>query len=90
MKGYGMAARWGGEEFLLIFEHSEEDRAFRILTSLLDDIRSMESEYGGQSVKVTMTFGLTAGYTDNLTELLCAADHNLYVGKESGRNRIVR
>lgn len=90
MKGYGMAARWGGEEFLLIFEHSEEDRAFRILTSLLDDIRSMESEYGGQSVKVTMTFGLTAGYTDNLTELLCAADHNLYIGKESGRNRIVR
>lgn len=90
MKGYGMAARWGGEEFLLIFEQVDEDRAFRLLTTLLDDIRSMESEYDGQSVKVTMTFGLTAGNSDNLTELLCTADHKLYIGKESGRNRIVR
>lgn len=90
MQGHGMAARWGGEEFLLIFERADEEQAFRLLAALLDDIRTTESEYDGQRIKVTMTFGLAAGITDNVTELLCAADHKLYIGKNGGRNRIVR
>lgn len=90
MHGHGMAARWGGEEFLLIFEKADEDHAFHLMTALLDDIRAAETEYDGQCIKVTMTFGLTAGTTDNITELLCAADHKLYIGKDSGRDRIVR
>lgn len=90
MQGHGMAARWGGEEFLLIFERADEEQAFRLMTALLDDIRAAESEYDGQCVKVTMTFGLIAGDTNNITELLCAADHKLYIGKNGGRNRIVR
>lgn len=90
MHGHGMAARWGGEEFLLIFEKANEEQAFHLMTALLDDIRATETEYDGQCINVTMTFGLTAGTTDNITELLCAADHKLYVGKDSGRDRIVR
>ncbi|MGN0401261.1 MAG: diguanylate cyclase [Acetatifactor sp.] len=90
MRGHGIAARWGGEEFLLIFEDMDEDQSYELLENLLNDIRAMENEYGGKCIKVTMTFGLAAGTTNNLTELLCIADNKLYFGKESGRNRIIR
>lgn len=90
MHRHGMAARWGGEEFLLIFERADEEQAFHLMAALLDDIRAAESVYDGQCIKVTMTFGLAAGTTDNITELLCAADHKLYVGKNGGRDRVVR
>lgn len=49
----------------------------------------MECNYNGQPIKITMTFGLTAGSTDNIKELLRIADEKLYAGKNTGRNRIV-
>ena len=90
MHGHGVAVRWGGEEFLLIFENMDEDQSYNLLEELLNNIRAMENEYGSHSIKVTMTFGLVAGTTQNITELLCIAVNKLYFGKENGRNRIVR
>ena len=49
----------------------------------------MESEFDGQKIKVTMTFGLTVGNTDDVTALLRSADEMLYRGKTTGRNRII-
>ena len=89
MKPYGFAARWGGEEFLLVFDHSEVAEAHAVLEGLLEDIREMESIYDGQTIKVTMTFGLTAGNTTDITKLIRTADENLYEGKTKGRNRII-
>ena len=90
MHGNGTAARWGGEEFLLIFEGKNEEESLRILESIMDDIRSMESEYDEHKVKVTMTFGLTHGNTEDVTTLLRSADEKLYEGKTTGRNRIIQ
>lgn len=89
MRGNGIAARWGGEEFLLIFENMDLTRAKVLLKEILDDIRSTECKYDGVSVYVTMTFGLTQGNTDNVTELLRNVDERLYRGKNSGKNQIV-
>ena len=68
----------------------DEDQSYNLLEELMNNIRAMENEYGSHSIKVTMTFGLVAGTTQNITELLCIADNKLYFGKENGRNRIVR
>lgn len=89
MKPHGFVARWGGEEFLLVFDHSDTVAAHDVLENLLNDIRQMESAYDDQIVKVTMTFGLTPGDTTNITQLIRVADENLYEGKTSGRNRII-
>lgn len=89
MRGNGTAARWGGEEFLLIFENRNLKQAQEILEEILQSIRAMECRYMEQSVKITMTFGLIPGTTDNIKELLRSADEKLYIGKNSGRNRIV-
>lgn len=89
MRSNGFAARWGGEEFLLVFDHMDVVQAHEKLEHLLEDIRPMESYYEGHTIKVTMTFGLTAGDTTDITELLRLADNKLYQGKAAGRNCIV-
>lgn len=89
MRGNGLAARWGGEEFLLIFENMNILQAKLLLKEILDDIRSAECKYDDVSVCVTMTFGLAQGDTENVTELLRTADQRLYRGKNSGKNQIV-
>lgn len=89
MRGNGFAARWGGEEFLLIFENMDLTRAKVLLKEILDDIRSAECKYDNVSVCVTMTFGLIQGSTENVTELLRNVDDRLYRGKNSGKNQVV-
>lgn len=89
MRNNGFAARWGGEEFLLVFDHTDTSGAYKVLKKLLEDIRSMESVYENHTIKVTMTFGLAAGNTNDLLALLRKADDRLYQGKQSGRNCII-
>lgn len=89
MRGNGFAARWGGEEFLLVFENMDLMQAKLLLREILDDIRSMECIYDDLFICVTMTFGLAQEKTENITELLRTADDRLYKGKNSGKNQIV-
>ena len=89
MHRIGTVARWGGEEFLLIFENMELDAALESLNQLMDTIRAAESEYEGETVKVTMTFGLVLGDAEDAGKNLRIADEKLYAGKAGGRNCIV-
>lgn len=85
----GFVARWGGEEFLLVFDKMNMYQGADELEKILEKIRAMETVYDDQLIKVTMTFGITEGHGQSLTELLREADEKLYNGKEGGRNRIV-
>lgn len=85
----GFASRWGGEEFLLIYELDLKDVKEKV-EKLLVDIRDKVFEYEGYEIHVTMTFGvkeMTPGipYEDEIR----VADDNLYKGKNAGRNQIV-
>ncbi len=89
MHRIGTAARWGGEEFLLIFENMDLDTALASLNQLMNAIRAAECRYEGQTVKVTMTFGIVPGDTKDAGKNLRLADEKLYKGKDGGRNCIV-
>lgn len=89
MKSLGFAARWGGEEFLLIFDHMNVHEAHESLKELLENIRNLEVSYNGETIHVTMTFGMADGDTTNIKQLLKTADNRLYQGKAGGRNQIV-
>ena len=89
MRDCGFAARWGGEEFLLVFQNMDLEKAAQALAETLADIRAWECMYDGSSFHVTMTFGLIQADTDNVTELLRKADERLYIGKAQGKNQIV-
>lgn len=90
MKKKGFAARWGGEEFLLVFENSVLADAVNMLQQILDEIRKKEICYKDEIVRITMTFGVCQGSTDNMDVLIRSADNKLYEGKAGGRNQIVQ
>jgi diguanylate cyclase (GGDEF)-like protein/PAS domain S-box-containing protein len=86
---FDLAARWGGEEFLVLLGNTD--------ASLLPDIgerfRALieRSALSGpeDSVRVTVSIGGTVGLADDTVETLVRrADQKLYEAKQSGRNRI--
>jgi len=91
MSGKGFVARWGGEEFLLVFDKTDYDNSIKALEDALNIIRETEVETkDGKHIKVTMSFGITEGNTEEETRvLLKRADERLYMAKTSGRNRII-
>lgn len=89
MKGNGFAIRWGGEEFLLIYDASNKERAIGCLEALMEEIRAARIQYGDDVIQVTMTFGLEEGSEENIDNIIRRADEKLYYGKNNGRNQIV-
>ena len=89
-KREGFVARWGGEEFLLVFVNATIDETYDGLMIIRQALHDKDVEYNGQIHKVTMTFGAaekTEGIAIN--HLIRAADDKLYEGKQGGRDRVI-
>ncbi|MCR4689435.1 MAG: GGDEF domain-containing protein [Saccharofermentans sp.] len=98
MSNYGIAVRWGGEEFVFVFDDINLDDAFVALDSLRHKISGLEIYWKDIKIPVTMTFGVTdvnvnTASTDDIEkhieQAIDEADKKLYIGKESGRNKVV-
>lgn len=90
MIGKNMAARWGGEEFLLLFPDCNGDAAFVKLCEIRRRIKDIVVKKDDTEIRVTMTFGLAEyDYSGDYEAMLTSADEKLYRGKEDGRDRIV-
>ena len=86
----GFVARWGGEEFLLVFSNAGIDEAFDALMLIRQALHDKEVEYDGQIHKVTMTFGVAEKTEDiPINHLIRNADDKLYEGKQGGRDRVI-
>ena len=86
----GFVARWGGEEFILVYDKRELDAALKETEVILDKIRDLSIVFEEDTLQVTMTFGLAeSDGTQPLKDLLKTADDNLRKGKRGGKNRIV-
>ncbi|MCM1125992.1 MAG: diguanylate cyclase [Lachnospiraceae bacterium] len=92
MHGKGFAIRWGGEEFLLVYEGMNVETALPHLRKLMDALREMRIGYGeGEETQIgiTMTFGLAEGSEERIEHVIRDADVKLYEGKSNGRDQIV-
>lgn len=92
MHGKGTAIRWGGEEFLLVFQDCGLKRAEAGMQELLNIIRKDVISYKDDvQVSVTMTFGVVEGKEayKSVDDVIVDADSKLYYGKQNGRNQIV-
>lgn len=90
MEGKGLVARWGGEEFLFAFENMNGDEASVLLNKMLLLIRKLNIDYQSERVSVTMTFGLEEfDMKQGLEHCIQRADDKLYMGKNSGRNKVI-
>lgn len=90
LKEIGFAARWGGEEFLIVFPNYNGDQAFINLEKLRWKIKNLRIKGNNQDIKITMTFGLAEyDFANGLEATIKEADQKLYMGKAAGRDRIV-
>jgi diguanylate cyclase (GGDEF)-like protein len=84
------AARWGGEEFLIMATSAGMDEGISIVEKIRKTIASELSTIKTHNFTVTITFGITTfKQEDDIDSLLSRADKNLYKGKTSGRNKVV-
>ncbi|UCD36639.1 MAG: response regulator, partial [Fidelibacterota bacterium] len=84
-------ARWGGEEFVVLFPKADTHGAARALEKALENFRKETFQFGGQTVsKVTFSAGVTdvSGQTE-LDEAVAKADRLLYLAKENGRDQVL-
>lgn len=89
MAGKGFAARWGGEEFLLVYTGCDMETTLTYLEMLVEAIREMRVEYDDKAIKITISIGVATGNGDSVDKVLCTADNRLYHAKKEGRDRVV-
>jgi diguanylate cyclase (GGDEF)-like protein len=94
LRGYDLAGRFGGEEFVVLLPQAREQDALNVAERLRSHIAglSIPVDDGDESagcVRLTISVGVASlnGETRELTDLLAAADAALYHAKETGRNK---
>ena len=81
-----LAGRYGGEEFMVIFSDADAQKA----AGIAERIRaSIEKKFIGEDLKITVSGGIKQYQGEELTDLIKAADENLYKAKRAGKNQIV-
>ncbi len=82
-----LAARFGGEEFVIILTHAEAQEAMLFAQRLCDKVPLMEIPE--VEWPITASFGVAAlGVNETLEGLIRAADEAMYRAKRNGRNRV--
>lgn len=88
MQGKGFVARWGGEEFLLVFEKNDLEAVAPMVDELRQIILDLRFAFD-MNKQISMSFGVAEGQDLTSDELVKLADNRLYYAKENGRNRVV-
>jgi len=87
------AARWGGEEFVVLLPNTPLDGALEVAEKIRSDIENTTiSALDGSKVKVTISVGINSlipGKDDSIDTFISNADKALYSAKETGRNKVV-
>ncbi len=83
-------ARYGGDEFIVMYPDVTKKRAARIIGELLIDLKNYDFTRGHSELKVTFSAGVSSYPVDaiNAAELIRMADLALYEAKGAGRNTI--
>ncbi len=84
-----VAARWGGEEFLLLLPDSSLIPALTLAERLRSEVALSSFGFKGQDLPITMSAGICSiAQANSIDNMLRQADLQLYSAKEAGRNRI--
>jgi diguanylate cyclase (GGDEF)-like protein len=90
VRAYDTVARWGGEEFLLLFPETGEQQAIQLSERIRKKVQEELGAPGRQSEPVTITIGVSFFTPDDSIDMIIKkADMAMYCGKREGRNRVV-
>jgi diguanylate cyclase (GGDEF)-like protein/PAS domain S-box-containing protein len=89
-----IAARFGGEEFVLLFAETAAGTALKLAESVRSHVESLElpNPRSSTSSWLTVSVGVATiipSQRDEVESFFVAADRAMYQAKEAGRNRVV-
>ncbi len=84
-------SRWGGEEFLALYRYDGDTTSvIGLFEQIRKEIENNKLSYENSEIPITVTIGLTFVTEEKeVKEWIKEADALLYLGKKSGRNRVV-
>ncbi|PWH19264.1 MAG: hypothetical protein DDG59_03710 [Anaerolineae bacterium] len=85
LRASDFAARWGGEEFLVLVGKSTTEQAVQLAERLRTEVENMS--FGEDRVSISIG-GTLFKQSDDLNSLIKRADTALYSAKQQGRNRV--
>jgi len=87
-----ICGRFGGEEFVLVYTHSDRDGVLRAVERLRSELEESTFAFNGCELRATASFGIAGiegiAASGTLEDILASADAALYSAKGRGRNRI--
>ena len=87
VRSVDVVARWGGEEFTLLMDETDANKAFILCEKLRVAIENLKIS---NLPKITISIGLTCvKEDDNIESFFKRADDALYEAKQSGKNIVI-
>lgn len=81
-------ARWGGEEFLILFPVADET-VVSTLEKIRAAVQNSENIWNGSRIPITLTFGVSCSKSkQTFNSITIEADDFLFYGKKHGKNQI--
>ena len=87
----GMSFRYGGEEFVIMFDGMKIDEAKVILEDMRQEIKATAVANEQYSIHVNVSIGLTEypSRMDDISKIVDRADRAMYYSKQHGRDQLV-
>lgn len=83
-------ARWGGEEFLIILQHSTLEMAYQLADDIRCEIANASFHYQEHKLNLTVSLGcVSVKHNESLRSAFFRVDQALYAAKIAGRNRVI-
>lgn len=85
-----VAARWGGDEFVLLAPDTESKRAYVIGERIRAQVERCRPKLCGQEIVISISAGIASypAHSSRVTELIKRADEAMYNAKGLGKNQV--
>lgn len=85
-------ARFGGEEFLIVLNNTDAANAYEVAEKIRKTIENTSFKYEDIKINITASFGVFSNNNIKIDaeQLISNADKNLYLAKNTGRNKTIR
>ncbi len=85
-----IAARYGGDEFLVMFTGSSKESSLIAVRRIVSNLASAPFDFEGTQLSTTISAGVAAFPEDgsDIRTVIMKADGALYVSKKEGKNRV--
>ena len=90
LRKYDQAGRYGGEEFYIVLPNTNLHQAYIIAERFRENLAETPVVVEATAIPITASFGIAEFRAGETREnWIARSDRNMYVAKQSGRNRVV-